>query len=209
MRFLRRRRDLAAGLAGAAAFLGLHLLAGLGFMPALMLAVVGYVGTRVALAPVKEPFAEIKPGDAASMHVPLATELITEGRRKIQRMDELIARVRGQEIRDRARVIRDHARRVVANLEQDPADANRTRRLLTYYLDTVIKILDHSIVITSQGGQDHESVARVVHMLSEVEQVFAQASDRMLENDMMELDTELSLLERTLQAERPQSRPRS
>ncbi|WP_439815957.1 5-bromo-4-chloroindolyl phosphate hydrolysis family protein [Zavarzinia sp. CC-PAN008] len=153
------------------------------------------------------PAPAAQPATPATADTSFAAELTQEARRKLARLEDLLPRIRQPDIARRTERIITLAEGIVANVERDPGDANRARRVLTFYLDSVIKIVDHALVIASQGPE-HESLKRIPAALADVEEVMRHHGDRMLENDVLNLDTELGVLEQTLKAERPVGRSR-
>jgi len=194
-------REMIAGAAGGVAFLVFYL--GLAEPPLAAggVAALCYVGARLLLAP-RLLFADLKPGDAGAGSVALARSLITDAKPKIDRLDSMNRQVKDNALRRKIATIAERGRTIVRKLEEDPADANRVRRLLTYYLDSTVNIVDHYLAIAAQADAHQDSLERVSAMLDKLDDAFRRYGGKMVENDVLRLEAELDLLEQSLKAER-------
>jgi len=194
-------RDVIAGVAGGGAFLAFYL--GLGVQPlaAAAIAALCYVGVRLLLAP-RVLFGNVKAGDAAAGSVALGREIIGEAKPQLDRLDKLNREVKDNALRRKIAGVTSRGRTIIGKLEQDPGDANRVRRLLTYYLGATVNIVDHYVVIAAQGDVHQESLDKVSAMLDKIDDAFKRYGGKMVEDDVLKLEAELDLLERSLKAER-------
>lgn len=94
--------------------------------------------------------------------------------------------------------------KILAEIRRDPADLKRSRQFLSYYLDATINIITKYATLSSQRVDDEsigESLSRTERMLDTINLAFEKQLARLLSNDVMDLDTELTLLEKTIEME--------
>jgi 5-bromo-4-chloroindolyl phosphate hydrolysis protein len=194
-------RDVVAGVAGGGAFLGFYLGLAVEPLAAAGIAALCYAGIRLMLSP-RVLFANVRAGDAAAGSVVLAREIIGEAKPQLDRLDKLNREVKDNALRRKIAAVTARGRTIIGKLEEDPGDANRVRRLLTYYLGATVNIVDHYVVIAAQGDVHQESLDKVSTMLDKIDDAFRRYGGKMVEDDVLKLETELELLEQSLKAER-------
>lgn len=91
-------------------------------------------------------------------------------------------------------------------VKQDPKDIRPVRRFLNYYGEAAASILEkylhlRNLPAEQQNEESRAALARVGTSLAELERGFATQYARLLDNDLMEMDTELTVLEKTLRLE--------
>lgn len=94
--------------------------------------------------------------------------------------------------------------KVLEEIEADPKELKQARQFLAYYLDATIKILNLYVGLGSQNLADEKiqgSLTRVEGLLTTLRDAFENQLKRLLSNDVMDLDTEISLLEQTIRME--------
>jgi len=94
--------------------------------------------------------------------------------------------------------------RAIAQIRQDPKLLKNARQFLGYYLEATTKIVARYSELSAQGLRDAElqaSLRRVEGMLDTIREAFEKQFAKLLSNDLLDLDTELSLLEQTIRME--------
>ena len=94
--------------------------------------------------------------------------------------------------------------RILDDIRKDPKDLRNARQFLGYYLDATIKIVDRYVEISAQGLSDasvQASLRKVEGMLETIRAAFEKQLARLLSDDVLDLDTELGLLEKTIRME--------
>lgn len=94
--------------------------------------------------------------------------------------------------------------RILDDIRKDPKDLKNARQFLSYYLDATIKIVDRYVEISAQGLSDasvQTSLRKVEGMLETIRAAFEKQLARLLSDDVLDLDTELGLLEKTIRME--------
>ena len=94
--------------------------------------------------------------------------------------------------------------KILDDLVKDPGDLKAAQQFLNFYLDSTIKILNRYVELSDQNVDDpaiNASLAKVESMLSTLKDAFEKQLGKLLTNDVMDLDTELSLLDSTIKME--------
>ncbi len=131
-------------------------------------------------------------------------EVMKEGLPKYQKLMDYSAAMQDgkmkQQVLDIARIVKD----IFDDFKKDPKDIRLARQFLNYYLDATIKILDQYKELSLHADTSkeiQESLKRVGKLLSEVKTAFQAQLTKLLDNDVMDLKTEVDLLEKTLTLE--------
>ncbi len=94
--------------------------------------------------------------------------------------------------------------KILKDLKEDPSDIKQAKQFLSYYLDSTIKILEKYLELSAHSSLDpkiKESLMKVENMMDTLRNAFEVQLTRLLENEVMDLDTELSLLGQTIKME--------
>ena len=131
-------------------------------------------------------------------------EAINEGMQKYNvlgsYLNEIDNPVIRQKIEDISKIVKD----ILDDLKTDPKDLKAARRFFTYYLDTTIKIIKQYIDLSHQtdfSDDVKKTLKRVEDLLDTIKKAFEKQLAKLLENDVINLDTELSVLEKTIKME--------
>lgn len=129
---------------------------------------------------------------------------LAEGERKLAGIEALRRQVRDRTTGEKIDAIAETVRKILAEVKRDPGDLKRARQFLSYYLDATTTILDKYVKLSAQDVDDQgirDSLARAAAMLDTIGAAFGKQLARLLTNDVMDLDTELALLEKTIKLE--------
>lgn len=129
---------------------------------------------------------------------------LTEGRKKLAGLRRLGAQLNQPTVATEVATIAHVADRILGEAATDPRSLKKARPFLTYYLDSTVKILDLYRSLKSQGLEDEEiarTLARVEGMLRTIREAFEKLLARLLADDVLDLDTEIALLEQTIKME--------
>lgn len=100
--------------------------------------------------------------------------------------------------------IADVYEKILADIQTDPKDLKTARSFLNYYPDAVIRILTQYTSLQGKNLRDQgvaESLAKTEQILSTIHRAFEKQLAQLLQDDVMDLDTELELLRRTMESE--------
>lgn len=129
---------------------------------------------------------------------------LADGRKKLLEIEDHGKLIKNRAVNAKVDALCVTVRKILAEIKRDPEDLKIARQFLSYYLDATINILDKYVKLTSQNVTDagiSNSLKRVESMLDTIGAAFEKQLARLLNNDVMDLDTELSLLEKTIQME--------
>ena len=94
--------------------------------------------------------------------------------------------------------------RILDDIRKDPKDLKNARQFLGYYLDATIKIVERYVELSAEGLKDQSvqaSLRKVEGMLETIRAAFEKQLAMLLSDDVLDLDTELGLLEKTIRME--------
>lgn len=129
---------------------------------------------------------------------------LLEGKKKLAGIVAFRKQIRDEAIIVKINTICLTVEKILVEVRRDPSDLKAARQFLSYYLDATINILNKYVTLSAQNVSDSgitSSLKRVESMLDTIAHAFEKQLTRLLSNDVMDLDTELSLLEKTIQME--------
>jgi hypothetical protein len=142
--------------------------------------------------------------DNASADAPDLAAALAEGRRKLGEIKAAGARIEAPKAKETVVAISATIEKILAEIKRDPDDLKRARQFLSYYLDATITILQKYLSLSAQNLPDEEiraSLARAESVLGTLDAAYSKQLAHLLTNDVMDLDAELSLLEKTIRME--------
>jgi len=209
------------GISAAVLFLLSYFILGFGFFGSLILAAGAYVASAFIAArrSVQAKRTASGVGDAtrgaarASLNVDLSGLSITQedfekalrtGAVKLTQLKRASENVSDERVRAKAHAVCDSVARILADIREDPKDLRPARKFLDYYLDATIKVVDRYVSLSSKNVSSEEMQAlltRAEDSLDTIKSAYDKQLEQLLENDVMDLDTELEVLERTIRME--------
>lgn len=193
------RKLLAAALLGAGCFVTTFALIDRGLVAAVLSAGMGIAGALLAYG--ADPRAH--KGVSKGGHGYSSEEIIaalTEAEGKISAIDAASLNIRNAEFAERLRRIAHEARLVLSVIEEDPGDIRRARKFLNVYLDGAGAVAA-GYAKTHEEVQSAELDSNFRATLETLESSFAQTRERLLEDDVMDLDVQIEVLKTRLERE--------
>ena len=132
------------------------------------------------------------------------TQALTDGARKLAQLKRAADRVRDDRVRAKANAVCDAVARIITEVREDPKDLRGARKFLNYYLDAGINVVKRYVDLHKRGVSTAEAQAalsRAETSLETIRAAYERQLQHLLENDLMDLDTELEVLERTIKLE--------
>lgn len=197
MASLRGIAALTAGAATAGAAMGL---ADVGTVFSLVLGVVVWGGTALALAPAGSPGRLRGAWTRDTGAERLAGEL-QEAAERVRRLRKRRDRLPFSRIADSVERICDHAEAILAEQAGSPRGYRRVRKPLVQYLSHVETIVARLEDIGARHGLDEDTRRRAEQMLSDLERIFVDYARRADPGDVLDLDARMALLEAEIAAE--------
>jgi len=189
-----------AGVVGGAVFLVLWMVFGLPVIPSLIAGAAGYGAGLLIFRRSSGSLEVAIPGVSREM---ISTSL-REGGEKISELKSLSPRISSSSIRAKFDAIVGAGEDIVDDLKKNPKDIRAARQFLNYYLDATIKIVTRYADLSEKGlttSDIQDSLRKVESMLDTIRAAFEKQHARLLEDDVLDLDAEMSLLKQTIQME--------
>jgi 5-bromo-4-chloroindolyl phosphate hydrolysis protein len=128
-------------------------------------------------------------------------EALKEGRAMVQNLRAIGSRVSSPLVQFKVKQIADVADKILEDIRDDPQDLKAARPFLNYYLDSTVKILERYAELSAKKVLDRDVIAslkRVEDLLDAIRLSFHKQLAKLQENDMLDLDTEMAVLEKTM-----------
>jgi 5-bromo-4-chloroindolyl phosphate hydrolysis protein len=194
--------DIVSGLAGGAAFLLTYLW--LDFSLLISLVIAGLIFAGLALI-FHRPAGDLNiQFEDLGLTAEMVEATIVDGSRHVQEIRDLGRQVAAPTVREKIDRICEQADAILDHIAKNPRGVKTARRFLTYYLDAVRNILKKYLELAEHSkysDQVADVVGKVERLLDIVVQAFARQLARLLEHQVLDIDTEVELLRQTMQAE--------
>lgn len=131
-------------------------------------------------------------------------DTIDEGAKKTAQINSYILKIQNYTVKTKIRKICDISNQILNQIKKNPKCLNSAKRFLNYYLDAVNNILQKYVDLSIQKVKSDdmkESLAKVEELLDTIIASFEKQMGKLLENDVIDLDAEISLLENTIKAD--------
>lgn len=195
----RGRTTVLGGVLGAAAFLVFLFPLQAGLVLSILAAAAGFAAGLLIANDPRPRNVGFTGSNARSLDSALA-----KAEEKLAEFESLIGLVDSESVQKKARQIADLERKILEDIEADPKDFGPARGFLSYYQDAAVNILRKYQQILARGASSSEvraAVSRVEPVLETIRAAFEKQLALLLENDVMDLDTEITVLEETLKME--------
>lgn len=129
---------------------------------------------------------------------------LSVGRAKLAELKRAVYAITDTTVRAKGEEIVHVTDRILKDIEQDPKDLRQARQFLNYYLDTTIKIVSRYVSLSRESvlsAEARETLAKVESSLETIRRAFEKQLAKLMEDDVMDLDTEIEVLERTIKME--------
>ena len=193
---------IVAGIVAGAIFLVFLVLLNLSWIVALVVAIVGYGGALLLLSDARgRRTTVVYPQGITAETVNRAIE---EGRAQVQEIRRSAAAVPKADVRQKIEALCASAERIFDDLPKDPKDVPAARQFLTYYLDATGKIVRRYSELASvpaKSTQIKDTLAKVESSFDLIQLAFDRQLSRLLQDDVLDLDSEIALLEKTISME--------
>lgn len=129
---------------------------------------------------------------------------LSAGTQKLTTLKRTADTVSNQSVRGKAFAVCDAVARILSDIREDPKDLRPARKFLGYYLDATINVVDRYATLSAKNVPSSElaaSLRRAEDSLDTIKRAYDKQLAQLLENDVMDLDTEIEVLERTIKSE--------
>lgn len=131
----------------------------------------------------------------------MVNEALREGKAMVANLRSIGSRVANPLVQFKVKQIADVADKILDDIRSDPGDLKAARPFLNYYLDSTVKILERYAELSDKKVLDKDvaqALKRVEGLLDSIRLSFHKQLAKLQENDMLDLDTEMAVLERTI-----------
>lgn len=128
------------------------------------------------------------------------SETISEALAQIDGIEQANTQINKRNYNQRISVICIQAREIVDMLEESPGDIRRARKFLNIYLDGALKVTEGFADMQSKH-QSEQLSANFEHVLLTIESVFTEQKQKLLEDDVLDLDVQIEVLAAQLKNE--------
>lgn len=131
-------------------------------------------------------------------------EVIDEGKKQVRGIRNGAQMISNLEAKKKVNEICDLAEKIFNNFREDPKDIKRARRFLNYYLDATEAVIVKYKNLSEKNMKSEEAkatLAKAEETLDLIARTFQKQLEKLLENDVMDLDVELDILKKTMKAE--------
>jgi hypothetical protein len=117
---------------------------------------------------------------------------------------EAAGKIKLPAVKMKLEAVADVVHRILADLSAQPKHLQKARQFLNYYLDATVKIVQRYVSLSSKGSKDktlNDALRRTEETIETLQKAFEKQLRLLLEDDMLDLDTELTVLRRTIEME--------
>ncbi|SMG63619.1 conserved hypothetical protein, membrane [methanotrophic bacterial endosymbiont of Bathymodiolus sp.] len=125
---------------------------------------------------------------------------ITEAETQISGIEQANKQITNRLFNQRIRIICEQARSIVDMLEDDPGDIRRARKFLNIYLDGALKVTT-GYADMQRKHQSEKLSDNFENVLQTIESVFVEQKQKLLEDDVLDLDVQIEVLTAQLKHE--------
>ncbi len=128
------------------------------------------------------------------------SQTIDEAEAQIAGIAQANRQIHNHAFNQRIHVICDHAQEILGMLEDDPGDIRRARKFLNVYLDGALKVTE-GYADMQRKHQSQQLTDNFDHVLQTIESVFIEQKQKLLEDDILDLDVQIEVLTAQLKHE--------
>jgi 5-bromo-4-chloroindolyl phosphate hydrolysis protein len=200
---MKRIKHIIAGISSGAAFTMLYVLLAIELPMALGASFLSYIAFILLLGRGKtdeELRIELSGVEKAEYD-----KIMQEGEAKVDAIEQARKKIKNTSVQKKVSEAIQTARSIFDNLRKDPKDIRAARRFLSYYLDVTDKIIHRYVDLQQHTDIDSSEVnntmKKIEDVLDGITATFKKQLEKMLQDDMLDIDTEIDLLKQTMKAE--------
>ena len=133
-----------------------------------------------------------------------AKRVISESTSKVKEIRAMTMKVRNNQVAEEIRDICKSAMDIIENFKKDPKDIKKAKQFINYYLDSTVKIVTRYVELSETKNITPEidkSLKKVEGILQTIRESFERQLEKLLQDDLLDLDVEVEVLERTMRLE--------
>ncbi len=189
---------LGAIVLGVGIFIGARFGSGETLFASLLLGVVASLGSVLVYG--LDPARSAPDVPAVGVTSEEVLEILDEADQKIEAIEAARARIHNAELKDRLKNIVTGVRDIMRIVEEDPRDMRRARKFLRTYLDGAQRVTE-GYADSHRYGEHSELEDNFRNVLTTIETVIGEQKQKLLENNLTELDVQIEVLQLQLEKE--------
>lgn len=130
--------------------------------------------------------------------------ILQDGYDKLDLMKSYTKRITDSKVKKKAAAICSIVEKILKDYEEDPIDLKTSKQFLSYYVDATLKILKKYIDISKHNlnsKEVKETLDKTELLLDKIHKAFEKQLAILLKNDILDLDVEMQVLEKTIDME--------
>lgn len=147
-----------------------------------------------------DPREKIKIENAGGYSSEEIMQTLEQANQKIKNIELANKAIKNREFNNRIERICETAQSILQEIKSDPGELRRTRKFLNVYLDGASKVAE-GYAKTHQKSQNQELEQNFLNVLETIESVFHEQKQKLLEEDIFDLDVQIEVLNTQLKRE--------
>ena len=142
------------------------------------------------------------PGPAPSEKA--VREVVAEGMEKLRLISNMTRMIPSNDVAARIREICKVGVDIFDDIKKNPDDMKRARQFTIYYLDATKKIIEQYVELSGKKNRTPEmdaTIKKIEEMLGPVKATFEKQLANLMEDDLLDINAELSVLKNTMKLE--------
>lgn len=195
-----KRQIIACCIGGGLFFLS-YLVVGLSVIFSICAAAGGYIAGLLLL---KQESKKVLSVEMSQPDLVAVEKILADASAKITKIKNLQTKINKPAVINSLKNLVTITEGIIDDIRKDPPDVKRARQFLNYYLDAVLRILTRYADLTERkisSNEATEAINKVEKLLASLEVAFQKQRAALASNDVLDLDTEISLLDKTMEME--------
>ncbi len=133
-----------------------------------------------------------------------ADSAVREGKTYLVQLEGIREEIRAANVCSSLMAIDGTVQKILTAVQDDPGKAPMVRKLMSYYLPTLIKLADYYRKLERQGGEGENiagSMIRIEENLGQLDLALRKQLDLMYERDALDISTDITVMENMLARE--------
>jgi len=189
---------LGATVLGIGIFLGAKFGSGEALIPSVLLGAIASLGCYLVYG--FDPARNAPDAPAIGVTSEEVLEILDEADEKIAAIEAARSRIHNVELKDRLKNIIVGVKEIMGIVEEDPRDLRRARKFLRVYLDGAKRVTE-GYADQHRYGENTELEDNFRNVLTTIETVIGEQKEKLLENNLTELDVQIEVLQLQLEKE--------
>ena len=132
-------------------------------------------------------------------------EIIKDGMKKLSEIRQQSIHIKKNVVAFKIKDICKVGVEIFDVLKKNPNDARRAKQFINYYLDATVNIVKKYVELSRRKDQTEEvrnSLSEVENTLDSIKETYEKQLANLYEDDLLDLNTEISLLKRTMKLQK-------